>query len=214
MDFQDQAPAPYLPPPAQTHSFSERFIGALRLERPIFDEVRRDTNAMTQAAILIVVTGFASGLGTYYGDSNQSITIDDRTYEIGRSVAAAIVGGLVNIVIALIAWVVISLIYRFVALRMLGSPATDIQWQEVARPIGFAAAPGLLSLFTPIPILGGLLSFIGGIWAFAATIVALSETFRVSKWRAFGIIIVSVIAIGLVIGILGCICVLAILAIA
>ena len=43
-------------------------------------------------------------------------------------------------------------------------------------------------------MLGGLLSFIGGIWAFAATIVALSETFRVSKWRAFGIIVVSVIA--------------------
>ncbi len=214
MDYQNQMPAPYQPPPMQSHSFGERVIGAFKLERPIFDEVRRDTSAMTQAAILIVVTGFASGLGAYYGDRSQSFTIDDRTYQIGRSVGAAIVGGLVNIALALIAWVVISLVYRFVALRMLGSPETDLQWQEVARPVGFAAAPSLLSLFTPIPILGPLLSFIAGIWAFAASIVALSETFRVSKWRAFGIIVVSALAFGLVIGILGCICVLAILAVA
>jgi hypothetical protein len=213
LDYQIQMPAPDQPP-MQSHSFSERVIGAFKLERPIFDEVRRDTSAMTQAAILIVVTGFASGLGTYYGDSNQSFTIDDRTYNVGRSVGAAIIGGLVNIVIALVAWVVISLAYRFVATRMLGSSETGIQWQEVARPIAFASAPGLLSLFTPIPILGGLLSLIGGIWAFAASIVALSETFSVSKWRAFGIILVSVIFFGLIIGILGCICVLAILAVA
>lgn len=213
MDSQYQPPVPYQQPPLETHSFTERILGALKLERPIFDEVRRDTSAMTQAAILIAVTGFASGLGAYYGDRSQEFTVNDRTYHVGSSILAAIVGGAINIVIALVVWVLISLIYRFVAIRMLGSSETSIQWQEVARPVGFAAAPSLLSLFTPIPILGGLLSLIGGIWAFAAQIVALSETFHVSKWRAFGIIVISAIAIGLVIGILGCICVLAIFAV-
>jgi hypothetical protein len=207
-------PAPYQPPPMQSHSFGERVIGAFKLERPIFDEVRRDTNAMTQAAIIIAVAGFAGGVGAFFSDQNQSLTVDDRTYNVGGSVLTGIIAGAANIVISLIAWVFISLVYRFVALRMLGSQETSIQWQEVARPIGFASAPSMLSLLSPIPLLGALISFVAGIWAFAAQIVALSETFRVSKWRAFGIIVVSVILLSLVIGILGCICVLAILAVA
>jgi hypothetical protein len=213
MDDQFQSPTPYQQPPLQTLSFSERVIGALKLERPMFDEVRRDTNAMSQAAIIIAVAGFASGIGAFFSDQNQSFTVDDRTYNIGGSVLTGIIAGAANIAIALVAWVLISLIYRFVAVRMLGSSETAIQWQEVARPIGFASAASMLSLLSPIPILGGLISFAAGIWAFAAQIVALSETFRVSKWRAFGIIVVSGLAIGLVIGLLGCICVLAILAI-
>lgn len=214
MDYQHQMPAPYQPPPAPAHSFGERVIGALKLERPIFDEVRRDTSAMTQAAIIIAVAGFAGGIGAFFSDQNQSFTIDDRTYNVGGSVLTGIFAGVANVAISLIAWVFISLIYRFVAVRMLGSSETAIQWQEVARPVGFASAPSMLSLLSPIPILGALISFVAGIWAFAAQIVALSETFRVSKWRAFGIIVVSVILISLVIGILGCICVLAILAVA
>ena len=159
------------------------------------------------------VTGFASGLGTYFSDRNQSITIDDRTYEVGSSVFAGIVAGALNIVVALIGWVLLSLIFRFVATRMLGSSETNITWQEVARPIGFGSAPSLLSLALVIPLLGGLASFVGGIWAFAAQIVALSETFSVSKWRAFGIIVVTALLFLAVIGVLGCICVLAILAV-
>lgn len=211
MDYQLPVPTPA---PMPAHSFGERVIGALKLERPIFDEVRRDPRAMTQAAIIIAISGFASGLGTYFGDRNQSITIDDRSYEVGGSIFVGIVAGGLNILVGLIGWVLLSLIYRFVALRMLGSSETSITWQEVARPIGFASAPSMLSLALVIPLLGGLASFAGGIWAFAAQIVALSETFSVSKWRAFGIIVVTALLFVAVIGVLGCICVLAILAIA
>ena len=210
MDY--QLPPP-VPAPIPAHSFGERIIGALELERPIFDEVRRDPSAMPQAAIIVAVSGFASGLGTYLGDQNQSVTIDDRTYEVGGSVFIGIVAGGLNIVVGLIGWVVLALIYRFVALRMLGSSETNITWQEVARPIGFGSAPSLFSLALVIPLLGGLASFVGGIWAFAAQIVALSETFSVSKWRAFGIIVLTALLFVAVIAVLGCICVLAILAV-
>ena len=210
MDY--QPPAPYQPP-VTSHSFGERIIGALKLERPIFDEVRRDPSAMSQAALITVVAGFASGIGAFFGDANQTFTIDDRTYTVGDSIFTGIIAGALNVILALVAWVVISLIYRFVAIRLLGSSEIGIQWQEVARPIGFASAPSMLGLLSPIPILGGLISLAAGIWVFATQIVALSETFRVSKWRAFGIIVVSAIAITVVVLVLGCICVLAILAI-
>jgi hypothetical protein len=205
---------PLPPTPAPAHSFSERVIGAFKLERPIFDEVRRDTSAMTQAAILIGLTGFASGIGAFFSDQEQTFTVDDRTYHIGGSILTGVLAGIANIVVSLIFWVLVSLLYRFVATRLLNSPETEIQWQEVARPIGFATAPSLLSLLTPIPLLGPLLSFAGGIWAFAAQIVALSETFRVSKLRAFAIILVAGLGAVLVFGLLACICVFALLAVA
>lgn len=203
----------YQPPmnyesPVSTHSFMERVVGACKLVRPIFDEVRRDPGAMGQAAIIVAATGFASGIGAFVGDSNQSFTIDDRTYTLGGSIFVGVLASAINIAVALIAWVIISLIYRFVALRMLGAPESGIQWQEVARPIGFASVPSVLSIFGLIPLLGPLLSLIGGIWAFAAQIVALSETFRVSKWRAFGIIVVAALLIIAVMIAVGCICVL------
>lgn len=213
--YQLPSPSPYEPlSSGPSHSFIERVLGAFRLERPIFDEVRRDPSAMMQAAGLIALTGFASGLGNYYGESTQSFTVDDRTYEVGHSFLGAIASGLITIILALIAWVIISLIYRFVATRMLGAVAIGMQWQEVARPIGFASAPSLLALLTPIPLLGGIAALIGTIWAFAAQIVALSETFHFSKWRAFATILVSAILAGLVLSLIGCICVVAFLAIA
>ncbi len=210
--MEGQSPMSYLPP-VQSHSFVERVIGALKLERPIFDEVRRDPSSMMQAAAVMAVGGFASGIGAYFVNRDQTFTIDDRTYNVGGSLIAGIAAGALNILFSLIVWVLIALIYRFVAIRLLGSQEVGIQWQEVARPIGFAAAPSVLSLFNPIPLLGPLAAGIGSIWAFAAQIVALSETFHVSKWRAFGIIVVSALAVVAVVTVLGCICVLALIAV-
>ncbi|MCA9859196.1 MAG: YIP1 family protein [Thermomicrobiales bacterium] len=213
MDDQSLVPQPsssYQPP---AKSFSERIMGALRLDRPTFDEVRRDPSAMTQAAIVIALAGLASGAGAFFGSNEQSFTIDDRTYTLSGGIVTGVVAGLANVVISLIVWVFLSIVYRFVAIRMLGSSEENIQWQEVGRPIAFASAPGLLSFLTPIPILGPLASFIGGIWAFAAQIVALSETFRISKWRAFGVVVGSVIVLTVVFGVLACVCVLVALAI-
>lgn len=207
MDYQALPPA-QAPVPAPSHSFGERVIGALRLERPIFDELRRDPSAMVQAAIVVAIAAFASGFGNSYTSRNQTFTVDSRTYEVGRSLGAALFSGVFSIVVGLIGWVLISLVYRFVATRMLGSSETNIQWQEVARPMGFASAPTAVGLLAPIPFLGGLLVLAGAIWGFATSTVALSETFRVSKWRAFGVLVVSALLIVLVLSVLVCVCVL------
>lgn len=207
MDF--QTPAPYQPPaPAPSHSFAERVVGALKLQRPIFDEVRRDPGAMLQAAGIVIATGLLSGIGQFATIRGQSVDTGDRTYEVANSFLVPLLGGLGIAVAGLIFWIFGSLLFRFVALKMLGSPEAGMQWQEVARPLGFASAPSLLLILSPIPVVGFLVGSVVGLWSFAAQIVAMSEVFRVSKWRAFAIMLVASIGLALVLSLLLCVCIL------
>jgi uncharacterized membrane protein len=213
MSYVPQSPTPAPAQPAR--SFVERIVGAVKLSRPIYDEVRRDPNAMMQAAGIVVVTGLLSGISQFAEYRGETIDFGgDDTYTVTDSFFGPLASGIGIALLSLILWIVSAVLFRFVATKLLNSPETNIQWQEVARPLGFASAPSLLLILTPIPILGFLVGSIVGIWTFVAQLVAMSETFRVSKWRAFFIALVAGLVIALVVGIIGCICVLAALAIA
>lgn len=191
------------------HSFVDRIVGAIKLDRPIYDEVRRDPSAMMQAAGIVVVTGLLSGISQFADIRGRSFEVDDRTYEVTNSFFGPLAAGIAIAVLGLVFWVITAVLYRFVGTKLLGSPETGIQWQEVARPLGFASAPSLLLILTPIPVLGFIIGSILWIWTLASQIVAMSETFRVSKWRAFFIIVVSALLLAVFAGLLTCVCILA-----
>ncbi len=206
MDYLPTTPTPT--PVQPSHSFVERIIGAVKLSRPIFDEVRRDPSAMMQATGIVAVTGLLSGISQFADVRGQSFEINNRTYEVTDSFLGPLASGIVIAILALISLVVASLLFRFVGTKLLKSPETNMQWQEVARPLGFASAPSLLIILTPIPILGVVVGSIVGLWAFAAQIVAMSETFRVSKLRSFALILISWIGLSIILGVLLCTCIL------
>jgi hypothetical protein len=204
MEYQAPPPAP-----APAHSFGERVVGAVKLERPVYDEVRRDPSAMMQAAAVVGATGLLSGIGQFAEIRGQEFEVDNRTYHVADSFLVPLGGGIGIALTGLVFWVIAAVLFRFVGVRMLGSPETSIQWQEIARPLGFASAPGLLTILTPIPILGFLVSSVVGIWVLAAQIVSMSEVFRVSKWRAFAIMLVAWLGASLILSLLLCICIFA-----
>jgi uncharacterized membrane protein len=215
MDYQPQLPQPAPVPAQPAHSFVDRIIGAVKLSRPIYDEVRRDPSAMMQAAGIVAMTGLLSGISQFAEVRGDTIDIGgDNTYEVTNSFFGPLVSGIGVAVLSLVVWVLSAVLFRFVATKLLNSPETNIQWQEVARPLGFASAPSLLLILTPIPILGFFVGSIVGIWTFVAQLVAMSETFRVSKWRAFSIMLVAALALVIVISMVVCACILAALAIA
>lgn len=209
MDFQSPAPSqPQLPAPAPSHSFSERIIGSLKLSRPIFDEVRRDPSAMMQAAGIVAATGLLSGISQFAEYRGRTFDLDNRTYQVTDSFLGPLASGIGIALVSLVFWVLGSVLFRFVAVKMLNAPVPDIQWQEVARPLGFASAPTLLLILTPIPVVGFLVGSVVGIWSFASQLVAMSEVFRVSKLRAFAIVLVAWIGFALVLSLLLCVLVL------
>lgn len=193
----------------------DRIVGAVKLSRPIFDEVRRDPSAMMQAAGIVAVTGLLSGISQFAVYRGETIDLGNGdTYEVTNSFFGPLASGIALAVLSLIFWVISAVLYRLVATKMLGSPEVNIQWQEVARPVGFASAPALLLILTPIPVIGYLVASLLWIWTLATSIVAISETFRVSKWRAFFIPLVAWIGLAIVLSLILCICIFAVSAVA
>jgi hypothetical protein len=77
-------------------------------------------------------------------------------------------------------------------------PATKADYPETFRVLGFAAAPGLASVITIIPILGWILMFLIWLWQIAAMVVAVRQ---VLDYSTTGKAIV-VVLIGFVINII------------
>src|SRR5689334_13114111 len=118
MDY--QTPTPYDPyqqpgPAGPKHSLGERIIGALKLDRGIFDEVRRDPSAMIQAAGIVVATGLLSGIGQFASVRGQTIDEDGTSFEVADSFLVPLFGGLGIAVLGLIFWILGAVLFRFVA---------------------------------------------------------------------------------------------------
>jgi hypothetical protein len=75
------------------------------------------------------------------------------------------------------------------------------------RTLGFANTPALLRVFGFIPILGGLIAFVGSVWSLIAGVIAVRQALDFSTWRAIGTCIVGwilymllVILVGVLVG--------------
>ncbi len=121
-------------------TFGDRIVGAMKLDPNAFEDVERDPTAIGQSVGVIALAAVAAGIGNiYYGG------------------LTGIVGGAFMSVISFLIW---SLIIWLVGTKVLPEPATKADYPETFRVLGFAAAPGLASVITIIPLLGWLLMFV------------------------------------------------------
>lgn len=136
-------------------TFGDRVVGAMKLEPSAFEDVERDTTAIGQSVGVIVLAAVAAGIGNVYW------------------------GGLTGIVrgafMSIISFLVWSLIIWLVGTKLMPEPATKADYPETFRVLGFAAAPGLASVITIIPILGWILMFLIWLWQIAAMVVAVKQ---------------------------------------
>jgi hypothetical protein len=166
-------------------TFGDRVVGAMKLDPHAFEDVERDTTAIGQSVGVIALAAVAAGIGNIY------------------------YGGLTGIVSAafmsVISFLIWSLIIWLVGTKVMPEPATKADYPETFRVLGFAAAPGLASVITIIPILGWILMFLIWVWQIAAMVVAVRQ---VLDYSTTGKAIV-VVLIGFVINIVVTLLVLA-----
>ncbi len=136
-------------------SFSERLMGAARLDVNTYEEVEADTTATGQALIVVVLSSLAAGIGMI-GD-------------------VGIVGILGVTVSALIGWFIWAGLTFLIGTKMLPEPQTQSDMGELLRTIGFASSPGLLRVLGILPLLGGLVSLVASIWMLVAMVVAVRQ---------------------------------------
>ena len=154
----------------------ERMIGVLRLDAHVFEEIERDPEATNQAFMVVILAGLAGGIGNIREDAS-SITAATTSQLGGWSLYA------------FLAWIIGS--------RLFSTPETSASWSEVARPLGFAYTPMLLSAFgvVPVPTLGDVTAVIGVAWFTIAAIVALRQALDFTTARAVGTGAVCLIAL-------------------
>jgi len=146
----------------------------MKLDPHAFEDVERDPTAIGQSVGVIALAAVAAGIGNiYYGG------------------LTGIVSGAFMSVISFLIW---SLIIWLVGTKVLPEPATKADYPETFRVLGFAAAPGLASVITIIPLLGWLLMFVIWLWQIAAMVIAVRQVLDFSTTgKAIVVVIIGFI---------------------
>ena len=158
---------------SMTDGLVDRMVRAARLDEHVYEEVERDRSATVQAAVVVVATAIAAGIGALTG-----------------GIGALFVG----ILAALVGWVGYAYIAYLIGTRLLATPGTQADWGELARPLGFANSPGVLLVLGVIPVLGALVALLVGIWVLVTTVVAIRAALDITTGRAIAVAVLAWLA--------------------
>ena len=155
-------------------SFTERLIGASKLDVRIYEEVEADSSATGQAMGVVLLSSLAGGIGSVgFG---------------AGGVGLFVIGGLA----ALIGWATWAFLTFIIGTRLLPESQTRADVGELMRTLGFAQSPGLLRIFGGFPGVGPLVLSITQIWLLVAMVVAVRQALDYrSTLRAVGVCVVG-----------------------
>ena len=151
--------------------FINRIIMACKLDVNLYEEVEADKSATVQAAIVVVLSSLAAGVGALsLGASNF----------------------LMAPLLSLVSWYIWAYLIYFIGVKFFPEPNTKADHGELLRTIGFSSAPGLIRVFGFTPDLMSI-TFIGaGIWMLIAMIIAVRQALDYqSTWRAIGVVVIG-----------------------
>ena len=151
--------------------FIKRIIRACKLDISLYEEVEADKSATFQAALVVVLSSLAAGVGALsLGASNF----------------------LMAPILSLISWYVWAYLIYFIGAKLFPEANTKADHGQLLRTIGFSSAPGLIRVFGFTPDLMSI-TFIGaGIWMLIAMVIAVRQALDYeSTWRAIGVVVIG-----------------------
>ena len=141
-------------------SMWDRMKGAAMLDVATSEEVEHNADLTTQAAIVVLIAAVARGIGGFNQGEN---------------------GIIVGVVAALFSWLVWAGITYLIGDKLLKGTAT---WGELLRTLGYAQAPAVLLILGIVPVLGGIVGAIVGIWLLVTGIVAIRQALDFDTGKA------------------------------
>ena len=151
--------------------FLNRLLRSTKIDPEVFNEVQKDKSATLSAAIVVLLSSLAAGIGA-------------TSLGAGNFILAPI--------FSLISWFVWAYIVYFVGVKLFPEPKTKTTQFALLRAIGFSSAPGIIRIFGFNESLMTV-TFVGSaFWMFACMVVAVRETLDYkSLWKALGVVIIS-----------------------
>ena len=153
-------------------TFSQRMMGAAKLEVRIYKEVEVDTYATGQAMAVVVLSSIAQGIGALAQGGLRGLALGAVT--------------------ALIGWCVWATIVYLIGTKILPEPQTRSDIGELLRTTGFAASPGLLRVLGFVPGLGFLILVAVSVWMFMAMVIAVRQALDYDSFeRTVGVCLIG-----------------------
>lgn len=144
----------------------ERMMGAAFLSTSTFEEVEHDQTATGQAAAVVTMVAVAQAIGAS---------------------SSGLVGAAGAAVAALVGWLVWAGITYVVGDKLFGAEAT---WGEVMRALGFAQAPGLLSILGIVPLFW-LVGWIIPFWVAVAGFIGLRQALDIDNVKTLATVVIG-----------------------
>ena len=156
------------------NTLARRVLGAMVLDRRIYEEVEADAGATGQAVGVVVLASVAGGIGVL---------------GLGAQTPQSVVAGIVG---ALIGWMAWAALTYLIGTRLLPEPQTKADFGELLRTIAFASAPGFFRVLGAVPFLGLTIYVVASMWMLLAMIVAVRQALDYqSTGRAVGVCVVG-----------------------
>lgn len=159
----------------------QRMLGAAFFNSHTYEEIEADSGALGQAigvVLLVTVCGVIGGIV-------EGILND----EAAKGIIIGLVAGLAFGIVRWALWVTIILM---VGGGLLRSSDTQTSWTEMGRVLGFAYTPGVITIFSWVPVVGGLISLAAFLWTVAAAVMGVRQAMDfVGTGRAIAVVVVS-----------------------
>lgn len=139
------------------NTFLQRLIGALSLDRAIYEEVEADESATVQAFLVVLASSVAAGIGIRQPDSQTLASIVFFS------------------MLALLTWAGWALLTFEIGTRLMPDRGTRSDVGELLRTLGFAATPGLLRVLGVMPEVMVPVFVVTTLWMLAAMVVAVRQ---------------------------------------
>jgi hypothetical protein len=153
-------------------TFTNRMIGAAKLNVATYEEVESDRAATSQALAVVVMSSVAAGLGI------------SRNWNISEALVGAIA--------ALLGWFIWSTLTYLIGTKVLPEPQTNASIGELLRTTGFSSAPGVLRLLGVVPILGRVVWLAISFWMLLTMVIAVRQALDYkSTGRAVGVCVIG-----------------------
>lgn len=151
-----------------------RVLGAVALDSSVYESVESRRSSTVVALGVVIASGLAAGIG-----------------------AAGMAGPtLLNLILiaalAIATWLAWAGLVLYVGGLILPEPQTEVNYGQLVRTIGFAAAPGLFQVFALFTAIAIPVFVISWVWMLAAMVVAVRQALDFqSTWRAIAVCLVT-----------------------
>ena len=151
--------------------FVNRIIRACKLDVSLYEEVESDQSATFQAALVVILSSLAAGIG--------AISLGSYNF-------------IMPAIISLISWYIWAYLIYLIGAKLFPEPSTKTDHGELLRTIGFSSAPGLIRVFGFTPELMTVIFIGSGMWMLVAMIIAVRQALDYqSTWRAVGVVVIG-----------------------